>query len=272
MALLDATRALEAQIAKGLPEPEEKPSRLPMQAIREIPEVFQQRDRNEYEFKAHAQELHKVPKAGNALDPVTVFWVGNGWAVIDGHHRMQAYRLAKWRKEVPVRVFSGKTLEDARLYSGQANGKSSLVMTGAERQQFAWRMRVTSKHSKAAIMKASGMSDGWMAECQRVFKRLHEEQRVSLDELVDMRWHDARRKAREEALEDTDWDSAEEAEAKELANKLSKLLGKRMHQHPHVLAMALEIYDRHLPDTLRAHWDEERGAFSTEEPEEEPDF
>jgi hypothetical protein len=272
MALLDALRALEEQIKQGRPEPEEKPTALPMQAIREMPEVFQQRDCPEWQSKGHIQELHRVPKDGRTLDPVTVFWIGSGWALVDGHHRLGAYRLARWRKEIPVQVLSGKTLAEARLFAGLTNGKASLAMTSAEKSQFAWRMRVTSDLSKARIQKASGMSDGWMGECQRVFKALREDKGLPLDELAEMRWHDARRRARGEAEEETDWESEEEREAQEWAAKLLKICGKRGHQRHHVLARALEIYDPRLPNTLRQLWDEELGEFSAEEAEEDADF
>lgn len=252
--MLEAKRKIEESISAGLPRPDPLPTLLPLSAIRETPELFQHRLPPPNASEVHARELAKTPQAGFVLDPVTVFWSGRGWVNLDGHHRLRAYRLARWKQDVPVRVFEPTDVDAAIAHAGRANTGDKLNMTRGEKQRTAWRLTVATKLSRAKVVRASGVSDGMVAEMRRVKQALLDKGR-SAQELSVMNWWEVRRaNSGDDAGSDVDWEARMEQEAQELANKLIKAIGKRGQLRHEVLAIALEIYDRRLPDALRSHW------------------
>lgn len=259
---LDEKQELEKRIADGAPAPTEGPKALPLEAIHTFPAVFQPRGAVGPASHAHIRELARTPNGGHPLDPVTVYWVGDAYAVIDGHHRLAAYRIAKWQKDVPVSVFRG-TLDDAIGYAGKLNSGEKLPMALAEKKAYAWRLMTTTTLSKEKIRLASGMSDGFLSNMRRIRTRLIKEMGISAEDVAGMSWYEAQRQAAGEAKEvgDIDLDEKMEQEAQDFANRLLKALGKRGQQQYEVLARALEIYDCRLPDALREHWDGERGEL-----------
>lgn len=69
MATLETKRQLEQTIAEGIPAPNpEAPSTLPLESIREFPDVFQPRGPEGPASKAHVREQAKTP-GGHPLDP-----------------------------------------------------------------------------------------------------------------------------------------------------------------------------------------------------------
>ena len=57
---------------------------------------------------AHIRELARtISDKQKPLDRLLVTAIGQRFYVIDGHHRLEAYRLAKWRREIPVEQFRG---------------------------------------------------------------------------------------------------------------------------------------------------------------------
>lgn len=275
MSALDAKLELEKAIADGNPPPAEAPKRLLAGDIQQFPKVFQPRGPAGYASDAHVRDLAKAPKGGHALDSVTVFWVGNGWAVIDGHHRLQAYRVADWRDDVPVKVFSG-SLDEAMGHAGRLNSGAKMLMSNPEKKALAWRLSTCTKLSKARIVRDSGMSDGFMAGMFRIRKKLLTEKGLSIADLAGMSWHDAQKQAAGDASEEEaiDRDAWLEEKAQDMANRILKAIGKQGQLNHEVLARALDIYDCRLPDSLREFWDDERGEveFVGEPPDPHSDF
>jgi hypothetical protein len=89
-----AIKALEARLLEK-PAPEKIPERLPLTAIRKNPDVFQLREPVEHEKQGHIETLAKIPADGRYLEAIDVWWDGERWCCIDGHHRLDAYRRAK---------------------------------------------------------------------------------------------------------------------------------------------------------------------------------
>lgn len=58
-----------------------------------------------------------------------VWWGGDGYYLVDGHHRIEAYKAAKWptAQHVPVAVYQG-TLTQALLKAGLGNTPDKLAM------------------------------------------------------------------------------------------------------------------------------------------------
>lgn len=220
-----------------------------------MPELFQHRRPPPHASETHIKELAKAPIGGNALEPIVIFWAGRwGWVNLDGHHRLSAYRLARWKHDVPVRVLMSDNVDTALAYSGKANTADKLNMTRGEKLRTAWRLTVATGLSRARVVRASGVSDGTVAEMRRVRDSLLAKG-YSAEELSGWHWHQARLKnAGDDETDGIDWEAQMEKEAQELANRLAKAIGKRGQLRHEVLAMALEIYDRRLPDALRSHW------------------
>ncbi len=104
---------LQVQLGKGKAQPSPAPTRLGLMDIRLCKEVFQHRRPAEHISGAHIRLLAKIPQQGRDLSPITVWWGGKHWLCIDGHHRIEAYKLAgKFDAYVPVEVFDG-SLEGA---------------------------------------------------------------------------------------------------------------------------------------------------------------
>jgi hypothetical protein len=78
----------------------------------------------------------------NPLEPLTIFWVGNAWLLIDEHHRYQAYRKTGYIEPVPVTVFSG-TLDQAIGQALKGNSKDKLAMSKSEKTNAAWRLVIS---------------------------------------------------------------------------------------------------------------------------------
>lgn len=269
--MLETKRELEEAIeearAAGVTPPDGVKRLLP-DAILAYPQLFQQRRPQEHVTRQHVDELSKTPKSGKPLTPVIVFRAGNRWALLDGHHRMLAYQKAGWRKEIPVQVFEG-SIDEAIARANIENHRAHLPMTNGEKMSAAWRMVCTTALSGEKICHATGASMRSIASMRNARKKLLAKGKT-LGELSGMSWHVARTTAQGETTDETDWDEQDEKEARELAGKLTKLFGKRLHHKHQVIAMALEAYDRQLPGTLRELWDTERGRIEPDE--ENPDF
>lgn len=275
MEMLDAKRELEELIRTGRPAPSESPSRLPLAAIFEKRAVFQHRAPQAHASEAHIKDLAKAPLAGIPLDHITVFWVGAYWVLLDGHHRLAAYRKAGWKHDVPVVVFRGD-LDRAIGYAGKANSGDKLAMSRSEKQGLAWRLTCATGLSRSQTVLASKVSDGIVAEMRRVKEKLIRERGMSLADVAQLTWWQAKQKASgtEQEAGEVDYEAQLEEEAQELANRLVRVFGKHHHLRHEVLALALEKYDRRLPEALRECWgpDDYKDWSFGPETDEKPDF
>ena len=85
--------------------------------------------------EAHVRALAKRLADGRPLDPLLVIRRGRSLLVADGHHRLAAYKLARWALPVPVRIFDADALTAMRL-AIYDNGKDRLPLTSAERSDW----------------------------------------------------------------------------------------------------------------------------------------
>jgi len=63
------------------------------------------------QYAANLKNILKAVKSGKELPPILVRRVGNGFQVIDGHHRFKAYRIAG-KKYIPTRIISSSRVKD----------------------------------------------------------------------------------------------------------------------------------------------------------------
>lgn len=252
--LLAAKRKLIARIKQGRPAPASKVSKLKLAEVIEMPSVFQHRSNNQAASECHVWELVSVLQrdSGQALAPITVYWVGDGYCCIDGHHRMMAYKEVQHKGAIPVNVFTG-TLDNALLLSLSSNSKDKLPMSAREKYNAAWRLVIGTSSSKAGIAKAANVSDRLVGKMRATMKTLSEQRPER--QLDSLSWNDALRMEQGQDVKDfvgsDDW---VEVEAKKLADRLSRTFGNRLSKNSEVLYRALEIYDGRIPEWIADYY------------------
>lgn len=247
--LLSAKSNILRRIKQGKPAPA-KVSKLRLRDILSLPSAFQHRSNNQAASESHVWELikHLERHPLQAFSPLTVYWVGDGWCVIDGHHRLEAYKAMDFKQEIPVTVFTGK-LDEALLLSLSSNAKDKLPMSRIEKSNAAWRLVISTDNSKSVIANAACVSERSVGYMRAVMKSLTEHHpEMSLDELS---WIEAMQLYQGKET-DTNNGSEKwvEKEAQELANRLCKQFGKRLSHNFEVTMRALEIYDCRLLDVI----------------------
>lgn len=237
-----AERLAELMAEAGTTPSGKAPDRLHLQAITTIPELFQPRGMS----NRHISDLVRAIENNGEVDPMTVMQIGKRVVLIDGHHRIEAYRQAGRTLSIPVRYFEG-TLEEAVLEAGQANSKVKLPMTSQERHDYAWRLVLLGKHSKTDVARGSGISPSSVANMRKVKKGLGQE-------AFDCgSWWQARERAqgRGHEMSEEDREKWKEEWADRVADQLAKMFSTKLTNHPEVAAMALATYfGRRLPEVV----------------------
>jgi hypothetical protein len=181
-----------------------KPKELPISEIYVDRETFQWRVSkfNKVESPEHLRTLIRVLKSTREpLEPLLVYPINGRFFVIDGHHRLDAYRKARWKGSIPVEVFEG-TLDEARLAALAGNIKDKLRLSGPEKKEAAWRLVTEDKLSKAQIVKLGAASDGTISTMRKVRKKLIEEGK----DPTSFTWVDARQASLDVMVSDPkDW-------------------------------------------------------------------
>lgn len=253
---LDAFEDLVERHATGKPQPTPAPLLLRANTIKRHPEVFQHRRPAKHISEAHIRDLADAAK-GHNLDPLTVWWDGRNWTLIDGHHRAMAYlKAGKGLSAIPVEVFEGSP-EEALMRAARANTKAKLAMSASEKSTAAWRMVVmTPKMSKSAQALAAGVSERLVA-LMRTAKATLQRQDQPLTKLAEMTWEHARRAARGEDADD--WSPEEEEKRiEQMALALRKALGATAERQPDIFWRAVEVYSPQLARALLGYFSEGR--------------
>lgn len=237
---------LKARVLAGEREPEELPSELSLDEVATCEEVFQHRYNNLSASEAHIRELRRAIRAseGQPFEPITVFWVGDAWCCIDGHHRLKAYREEGYTGTIPVQVFSG-SVEQAFAKASEGNSRDKLPMSQQEKLNAAWRLVVGTSLSKSQTSQASGVSERTIATMRDAMRKITERNPDQpLDELT---WRDAQRVAKGLEPLETDYDEGwQEARAKKIALTLHKTFGDQLRKQPEIFLRAIEIYSSTL--------------------------
>lgn len=146
---------------------------VPLKSIEQDTDVFQFRH-NELDDH-HVDTLIGALRRGQELDPL-VLWKGGergSLTVVDGHHRLEAYRRYGKHRKVRARIHSC-SLNRARLLALKDNNKTRLAMTTAERMDAAWQLVCVGEtaYSKSEIVEATGVGDGSVGRMRRDRKQL----------------------------------------------------------------------------------------------------
>lgn len=165
------------------------------------PDVFQHREElySLSRSEEHIAELQRRIRNGTGMDPLVIWWSGQRWIVIEGHHRHEAYRRSDEGAGimVPVKVFSG-TLKEAKEKAGEDNNKARLAISKAEANAQAWRLWATGEErSPAKIAARTKVSRQQVYRMKRDYEKLKE---GGVDP-VKLSWPEARAWAKRNAAE-----------------------------------------------------------------------
>lgn len=266
--LVQGWAALQKELSMGShPLSPDSNGELKLKDITTASAVFQPRDfgtDSVHKSRSHIESLKDgiLASKDHKLEPIVVWWSGKTYRVLDGHHRIEAYKELKQSKKlkrdsIPVVIFEGD-LKDALSQSISLNSKDKLPMTKADKLESAWKMVCLDAGSKAGISKVTTISERTIAnmrEARESFQKAHGlgwEQ-----EILSYSWEDM--KANREPIEfDDDY---EEAEARKWAVELGKIFADRPVKQPLRFARAIEIYSESLAKSLGEWWNGEELEF-----------
>jgi ParB-like chromosome segregation protein Spo0J len=235
-----------AEAATALEAAGEHPTELKLTAIELQPALFQPRGSKGTD-PMHIEELRHAVRLHGKLAPVLVIQVGGSAVLVDGHHRLEAYR-EEGVTEVPVKFFGG-TLEEAVLESGRANSEVKLNMSNQQKQDYAWRLVVMGGVSKKQIRESAQVSDGLVATMRRTLTTLgtraaeFESWRMAKATGDGRRTDDMSHEEREQWVE---------AQAKAYAERMQREFTNKLSSNIEIGARALEIYfGRRMPELIQ---------------------
>jgi hypothetical protein len=224
--------------------------------------VFQWRgNQDRWERENHIYNLATdLRNQRTPLERLTVWQVGDKFYVIDGHHRLGAYDTAKWKKDIPVEVFTG-TLDQARLRAIEGNVRDKLRMTTAQKSAAAWTITKENIGGLTAdqVADRTTIARRTAFSMKSLWKELNERTDLTEDQrerLAGMTWKQAR-DFRDGISDDDDFDQ-DEWKAKK-ADAIVKLIRDHnvevsLLQDPEVTALALQRLSGRLPEALIEQW------------------
>lgn len=232
----------------------DRPGSLPLSKIHTAPEVFQWRIENDSLLTSayHVKELARALSAQDKpFEPLLVTPIGNRFFVIDGHHRLEAYRSASWTRLIPVEI-SEKCVKEAQLEALTRNNQDKLPMSLESKQEAAWKLHTSRGstgsflHSKSTIRKLTTVSDGTISSMRRAIKDGAKPALVSWRKLRAAKWHDDN--------EDFDYDKHKEEKSRQIAEKLMSTIKTNLMSQPDIFARAIEMVSPQLPKALIKEW------------------
>lgn len=235
---------------------------LPLMNIKRLVAVFQPRsiEGNLAEDEQFINELVAALKMRGTrpLDPITVWWSGMNFYVIDGHHRLEAYKRCgdTWLFDnlIPVTEFKG-TLNEAIKYSIGANSKNRLPMRKVDRLNSAWKLTCLGDQSKAEIAEITGISERQVAYMRQTLREIRQDTwfvNKNIEELAGWTWQQAQMAVRgggESDLE-KDWDSETQKQAEVFKKRLLKTFGNQISMKAEAFALAIASINDSLPKRL----------------------
>lgn len=236
------------------------PAHLPISKIVEEPNLFQPRfDSIGYapgRSETHVAMLAKTAKRGEPLDPIWVVSFGDKWYMVDGHHRLAAYRKAEWADEVPVKALATDLRGEQRInwaveQSYSDNKKNRLALSELEKSDGAWRAVARgddlSKTAIASIYNVGVRTVGTMRETKRKLEALG----CPAIRMMQHGWRGAKGELRDREEDNGGTSSTwNEQQQRKLAKRLKPVFDMRMSAAQ--LAEALEAYSPNIVREMAA--------------------
>ena len=222
---------------------------LKLSEISLIPSLFQPRQylENLAEHERHIELLTKTLKHDHPLDPILVMPITEGYACIDGHHRIRAYKKAK-KKTIPAEVFTG-AFKDGWAQSIEGNIKDKLPMTTQDKMEAAWRMVLTEDFTWNEIVNATKASRATVSRMAKTFKRLNSDRKHPHE----YTW----KFARDLGNKREDWDKTGLDKLRQSwAKRIGRHFGAKIADAPQLFAEALMMYSENAAQDIyrELHW------------------
>ena len=256
---------------------EDTPQVLHLDSIHMAHSVFQPRqfeDGTKATSEDHTQGLVEaiLNEPTHQLDPIVVWWSGSNWRVIDGAHRLMAYRRVNKKGRlknlmIPVVVFKGD-LYQAIDESIKLNSKDKLPMSKDDKMNGAWRLTILDKHTKPQIHSICKVGTSTIARMRETLSLMQTKHPKNyLEMALGLSWKEARNFGIEEIVRDDSWT---ERQARVWADRMAKAFGSKASRQPAIFARAIELYSSRFPKELLENWHEEVQSYMDEYVE--PDF
>lgn len=226
--------------------------------------VFQPRiSTPDWQVRNHIKRLRQAIQRNesNRLERAKVFWTGSRWVVLDGHHRVLAYRQEQEGKSIdisiPVEVFSG-SVEDALLECSADNHRDRLNMTHADKLERAWKLVKLGPYKVNQICSATGASPSTVKR-MRAALRSPAAYDLSEEEIRIFDWQDISGRSSKSRVNPDELERVSQY----MTNQIRKALGPKAEMHPDlVIHSILNAYPRvaeqmldamsdYFPDPLR---------------------
>lgn len=262
LALLEEHHASRAE-----PSPAITDGRLPHRALQVLPAAFQPRALGDQVVSAsHVSQLRRVlsRRGQRALDPITVFWSGQAWFVVDGHHRLAAYRSTPdWADApVPVERFDG----DPRAAIAEAverNSKTIMPLLKTEKSEVGWKLVCLTDLRVKDVMAKADLSSGTVKNMRSRLKEVLAAfpDRYTAEALAGYPWRDVLKPTFGGPEVDVEIDEEWETKlAHDFRDRLRKEFGDKLVKCPDAFAMALRLLFEGLPGMLMEspEWEDQR--------------
>jgi hypothetical protein len=242
---IDAKAELIGRIANGEPAPVPAPKRLPVDSILRIPELFQPRGSDEWRSTAHINGLSssstnaKQANDASTMEAVLVFWVGDAWVCLDGHHRLEA--ISKKRRAgatIGVEVFGG-TVADAMMEATRRNSRNKLSMNEKDKSERAWQLFMSGAGTHKAIAEACGIAPKTIQRMAQALRKYGTTE-VAIEQLRALRWWQVRELTNPDAAGQLSFDARRDGRIQRKAEVLGKAISD---ESPDIVAEALMLRD-----------------------------
>lgn len=246
-----AIARLQREVRENPKEPVKVPNALPLGSIHLEETVFQVREEGLNDERV--REIALGLSWDKTDDPLRVWWTGLRWVLVEGHHRLAAYRLSKKNpkgtRKVPVIAHVGIPLGAAMGLASITNSREKVTIPQWQRLNQAWRLTCVGVGSVASLARDSGCGKTTIGNMRAVKAKLLERKGMTVERLTDASWVQAKGWA--DGRERPEWTpEADEAKAIEIAAFLVKNLNGYLVRRPETLARALSLVDENLPYDL----------------------
>lgn len=188
---------------------------------------------------AHKADLARtISNTGKPLDPV-LLWQPEGedsqrLILLDGAHRIEAYKAANWSDSIPATILIGADRREALGAALKANSALTLGLSQAERMDAAWRLvrePVVPRFRVREIVALANVAGRTVDNMRRRHRTMHEEG----IEITGSWARDQRTLPQGDADLDRMSDARRKAEIAKLAGDLRDLIDRRKHPERAIL-------------------------------------
>lgn len=248
------------------PSPSAEKLELPLDCLQVLPAAFQPRSIGEVVDPYHVSQLAGAlgNRGDRGLDPILVYWSGQAWFVIDGHHRVAAYRSSTaWDKPtVAVEVFEGDA-NAAIAEATERNMKTNLPLLKMDKSNSGWRLVCLTEMKVKDVMAKADISRSQVIKMRARLREIEEKfpERFTRTELAGKEWREVLKPSfggPEESREiDDEWVVQL---AHDFHSRLKREFKDKLVKNPEAFALAIRLLHNGLPSMLMesTDWEDDR--------------